>query len=167
MVPAPAHTQAGVLLLKKKGRTIKRFYTGKNFSFYTTDGMPVHGRLDSTVRDSIFLTYFQEERVPTQWGTYTTQVHGTFDLKFSMANVGSLPRDKRSGLLPGILILGGAGFTVVNIINTVREGDAPFGKDNIAYVLSGLAAVATGTLMLTAQPTKYELGKKYTLEAVQ
>lgn len=165
-MPALANSQASVLLLKKNGRTIDRFYSGKDFVFTTKDGMPVHGRLDSIIRDSLFLTYFQEQRVVTQFGTTTTQITGQYDLKFSMANVGSLPRDKRSGLIPGILILGGLAYTTVNIVNTVREGDPPFGKDNIGNVLAGLGSATAGWLLLKSRRTKYVLGDKYTLEVI-
>jgi hypothetical protein len=83
-----------------------------------------------------------------------------------MANVGSLPRPKRSALIPGILILGGLGYTTVNIVNTVREGEPPFGKDNIAYVLAGIGSAAAGWLMLKSRATKYVLGNKFTLDVI-
>jgi hypothetical protein len=166
LVPPLVKGQASVLLLKKNGKTIERFYTGKNFVFTTKDGMPVRGQLDSIVRDSLFLTYFQEQRVGTQYGTTKTQITGKYDLKFSMANVGSLPRPGKSKLIPGILILGGLGYTTVNIVNTVADGDPPFGKDNIVNVLAGLGAAAAGWLMLRVRSTKYVLGEKYTLEVI-
>ncbi len=145
---------------------MQRFYTGKNLTFYTTTGMPVHGQLDSIIRDSLFLTYFQEQRVATQFGTTKTQITGKYDLKFSLTNVGSFPRPKKSSLIPGALILGGLGYTTVNIINTVADGDPPFGKDNITNVLAGLGAALAGWLILRVRPTKYVIGDKYTLEVI-
>jgi len=164
--PSMANSQASVLLLKKNGRTIDRFYTGNNLVFATKEGMPVRGRLDSIIRDSLFLTYFQEQKVMTQFGTTSKQISGQYDLKFSLANVGSMPRPKTSQLIPGILILGGLGYTTVNIINTVREGDPPFGKDNIGYVLAGLGSATAGWLLSKAKRTRYVIGDKYTLEVV-
>ena len=161
-----ANSQASVLLLKKNGRTIERFYSGKDLVFNTKEGMPVRGRLDSIIRDSLFLTYFQEQRVMTQFGTSTTQITGKFDLKFSLANVGSMSRPKKSQLIPGILILGGLGYTTVNIVNTVRDGEPPFGKDNIGYVLAGLGSATAGWLIAKSRRTKYVIGDKYTLEVI-
>jgi hypothetical protein len=166
LLPALAHSQASVLLLKKNGKTIDRFYTGNTLVFNTKDGMHVRGQLDSIIRDSLFLTYFQEQRVATQLGSVKTQVTGKYDLKFSMANVGSFPRPRKSGLIPGILILGGLGYTTVNIINTVADGDPPFGKNNIGRVLTAMGAAAVGWLILRSRATKYVLGKKFTLDVI-
>lgn len=165
-----AHSQATALLLKKNGKTIQRYYPGQYFEFKTTDGMPVGGRLDLVIRDSLFLTYHQIMQVPTQFGTLRFDTTGTFKLSFSMANIGSLPRQNKKGgfgLLSGALILGGLGFTTVNLVNTLREGDPPFGQENRGRILAGIGAATAGYLLTRTGSDTYTLGNKYKLEVVE
>jgi hypothetical protein len=153
---------ATALLLKKNTKTIQRFYPGRPITFTTTEGMPVNGMLDSLVRDSLYLTYSQVVRVPNRFGGQSIDTAGRYQLAFSVANVGSFPR-RRSGLLPGALVLGGLGYTAVNVVNTLREGDALFGKDNLGNLLGGLGAAGAGLLIGALRENSYRIGKKYQL----
>ena len=132
--------------------------------------MPVGGMLDLVVRDSLFLTYYQIVQVPTQFGSLRSDTAGSFKLSFSLANIGKLPRQNKKGgfgLLSGALILGGLGYTTVNLVNTIREGDPPFGKKNRGRVLAGLGAAAVGYLLSRSGSDSYTLGAKYKLEVVE
>lgn len=157
---------ATALLLKRKTKTIQRFYPNRPISFTTTDGMPVHGVLDSLVRDSLYLTYYQVVMVPNRFGGQSADTAGRYQLAFSLANVGSFPR-QRSRLLPGVLVLGGLGYTAVNVVNTLREGDPLFGKDNLGNLLGGLGAAGAGLLVGALREHSYRIGKKYQLVAMR
>jgi hypothetical protein len=162
--------QGTALLLKKKGKTIQRYYPGRPFSFYTTDNLPVQGQLERIERDSLFMTYYQIVQVPTAFGTMRLDTAGRYSLAYSLKNVGSLPRTKSRGglrLLGGAMVLGGLGYTAVNIFNTTREGDPPFGQDNIDNVLIGLGVAGAGFLLSRSGPDRYVLGTKYQLQLVQ
>lgn len=171
LLPGFLSAQATALLLKKKGKTVDRYYPGNNFTFYTTDNLPVQGQLESIERDSLFMTYYQVVQVPTQFGTMRLDTSGKYDLRYSLANIGALPRRKKKsslkGLVSGAMLLGGAGYTVVNIFNTIREGDPPFGQDNIDNVLIGLGVTAGGYLLGRTGSDRYTLGNKYTLEVIK
>lgn len=172
LLPALLSAQATALLLKKNGKTVQRYYPGNNFIFYTTDNLPVQGHLDRIDHDSLFLTYYQVVQVPTQFGTFRIDTSGKYSLQYSLANVGALPRRAKGksgmkGLLSGAMVLGGLGYTVVNIVNTTREGDPPFGKDNIDNVLIALGVAAGGYVLGRSGPDRYTLGGKYTLEVVR
>lgn len=172
LLPGLLSAQATALLLKKNGKTVERYYPGNHFVFYTTDNLPVQGQLERIERDSLFMTYYQVVQVPTQFGTMRIDTSGKFELRYSLANVGALPRRAKGrsglkGLLSGAMLLGGAGYTVVNIFNTVREGDPPFGKDNIDNVLIGLGVAAAGYVLGRSGPDRYTLGSKYTLEVIK
>jgi len=159
LLPALCQSQATALLLKKNNKTVQRYYPGRTISFFTTDKMPVNGRLDSLVRDSLFLTYFQLVLVPTPWGTFRM-------IAFSMANVGALPR-KRNRWFEGVLMTGGLAYTALNLVNTVREKDPPFGKDNIANIVGGLGTAAAGYTIAKLKKSSYTLGKTYRLSVVE
>ncbi len=166
LLPALCQSQATALLLKKNNKTVQRYYPGRTISFFTTDKMPVNGRLDSLVRDSLFLTYFQLVRVPTPWGTFRMDTAGRYPIAFSLANVGSLPR-KRNRWFEGVLMTGGIGYTALNMVNTVREKDPPFGKDNIANIIGGLGTAAAGYGIAKLKKSNYILGKTYRLSVVE
>lgn len=166
LLPALCQSQATALLLKKNNKTVQRYYPGRTISFFTTDKMPVNGRLDSLVRDSLFLTYFQLVRVPTPWGTFRMDTAGRYPIAFSMANVGALPR-KRNRWFEGVLMTGGLGYTALNLVNTVREKDPPFGKDNIANIIGGLGTAAVGYTIAKLKKSSYTLGKTYRLSVVE
>ncbi|WP_416440008.1 hypothetical protein [Phnomibacter sp. MR] len=166
LAPVFAQSQATALLLKKNNKTIQRYYPGRNISFITADKMPVNGRLDSLIRDSLFLTYFQLVQVPTPWGTYRTDTAGRYAIAFNMANVGALPR-KRNRWFEGTLMTGGLAYTVLNLVNTVRENDPPFGKDNIANIIGGLGTAAVGYTIAKLKKSNYILGKTYRLAVIE
>ena len=63
-------------------------------------------------------------------------------------------------------MVGGGGYLVLNMVNTLREGDPPFGEENLPRVLGGAIAFTTGFLLhqLHKTKTEYRLGKKYNLK---
>lgn len=169
LLPFALQAQATVLLLKKNGKTITKYFPGRNFEFITTDGMPVSGRLDLVINDSIYLTYFQLSQVPTAFGTLRTDTTGRHSLAFSLYNIGSLPRPQHKsgkGLLAGAMMLGGLGYSFVNLFNTIRDGDPPFGKDNRGRLLAGIGTATAGFLLSRTGSSTYTLGKTYKLEVV-
>lgn len=158
---------ATALLLKKKGKTVKRFYPGSNMQFITTDGMKVDATVDRFDKDSLFMLFYDVRMMPTMMGTMAKDTAGVYPLAFSMKNIGSFYKPPKARLLSGAMILGGLAYTVVNIVNTTREGDPPFGQDNLPNVLAGIATAAGGVLINKLQPRTVSIGNKYTLEVVQ
>lgn len=95
---------------------------------------------------------------------------GRFPLSFSIANIGSFPAGRQKGnniLTNGTLfMIAGAGYLVVNMVNTLREGDPPFGQDNLSNVLIATGAVVTGFILKKSWPSRWYIGKKYKLQVM-
>jgi hypothetical protein len=171
--PLAAQSQlgkSGFLVLKKGNKTVGRYYTGNTMQFYTTESMPVSGVVDRITADSIYLYQYQIRRMQRADGAVIFDTTGRFPLSFSIANIGSFPagRQKGKNLLTNgtLLMIGGAGYLVVNMVNTVREGDPPFGEDNLSNVLIATGAVATGFLLKKSWPSRWYIGKKYKLQVM-
>jgi hypothetical protein len=158
--------KSDVLLLQKKGRTIASYFPGTNLSCLTTDRVPVAGRIDSLKRDSVFLTHFDVRRITTPMGAQLADTVGKFSLSFSVANLGYFPYQGRQpqGFWGRLLLLGGAGFLLVNTVNTLREKDALFGKDNLPRVLGALGGMGLGVALTATEKDLVKLGGKYRLK---
>ncbi|TAD85258.1 MAG: hypothetical protein EAY75_11640 [Bacteroidetes bacterium] len=158
--------KSDVLLLQKNQRTIASYFAGTNISFFTTDRLPVSARVDSIRRDSIFLTQYNLQRFMTAQGGQMIDTVGKFNLRFSVANIGYFPYKGRQpqGFWGRALGLGGGGFLLVNLVNTLRENDAFFGKENLPRVLGAVGAVALGIGLAATEKEKVKLGGKYRLK---
>jgi len=158
--------QSDILMLQKHQRTITNYYAGSNISFFTTDRMPVSGVIDSLKRDSLFLTQYDVRRFMTAQGASYIDTTGKFRMAFSVASIGYFPYTGRQpqSFWGRLLMLGGGGFLLVNMVNTLRVNEPPFGKDNLPRVLGALGAVALGAGLLATQKDQVKLGGKYRLK---
>jgi hypothetical protein len=160
--------QNGVMILKKaNGRQIDKYFKGKQMDFFTKEGMPVTGAVQSITSDSVHLVYHIVQKRMTPLGISISDTTATYLLAFSIDNIGAFPANRRGKLLPSAMLLGGLGYTVVNVFNTVREGDAPFAKDNIGNVFWGLGSATAGYAWLRLKSKKYVVGKKYKLAVIE
>lgn len=160
-----------ILLLKKGNKTIQKFFSGSTIVFYTTEGMNVFGTIECITNDSIFLYQQTIRRIPTPDGGIRFDTSNKYRLMYSIANIGSFPAGKQKGknlVTDGtLLMVGGAGYLVVNLVNTTRQGDPPFGEENLPRVLAGAGAVAGGFLLRMLWPSRHFIGKKYQLQVLK
>ena len=161
---------SGFLVLKKGNKTVSRYYPGSPMFFYTTESMPVTGVVDRITPDSIYLYQYQIRRIQRADGAAIFDTTGRYPLSFSIANIGSFPAGRQRGkniLTDGtLLMIGGGGYLVVNMINTTRLGDPPFGEENLPNILMAAGAVVAGFIMKKSWPSRWYIGKKYKLQAL-
>jgi hypothetical protein len=160
-----------ILLLRKGTKVLEKYFAERPITFYTTDGMPVSGKINCIKNDSIYLVNYQVRRVQTAEGGIRMDTTGKYRLNFSIANIGSFPAGRQPGkniVTDGtLLVLAGAGYLVLNIINTTREGDPPFGSENLPNVLAASGAVITGFLLKKAWRKRWVIGKKFNLKLLK
>ena len=155
-----------ILLLKKNNRTVRHFFRGSQIEFYTTEGSFISAVVDSIRRDSLFLIYYDVQLMPTIGGGMAMDTLGNYPMKFSRQNIGSFPaRQKGVSFFTNgtIFMVGGTAYLLLNIVNTLREKDPIFGKDNLPRVIGGAAATAFGYLLKSTRRTEYRIGRKYKL----
>jgi hypothetical protein len=171
---SPGFAQIGsnnVLLLKKGEKTVSKYFSGNGIAFSTKDGMPVNGIITRITRDSIFLINYNVRRIQRADGGVVFDTAGRYKLMFSLENIGSFPVYKQKGkniLTDGtLLMLAGAGYLVLNIFNTTRQGDPPFGEENLPTVLWASGAMASGFILKKVWPKKMVIGKKHSLKIIE
>jgi len=59
---------------------------------------------------------------------------------------------------------GGIGYTGLNIINSVLEGDPIFEKNNLPKLAGGLTAWLAGVLVKKSNPDYRPIGKRFSVE---
>ena len=159
--------QSDILLLQKHNRTIRQFFAGTTITFITTDGMGVSAFIDRIQNDSLYLLQYDIRMVPNYFGTYAPDTVAVYNLNFSLKNIGSFPANPRkfAFITNGTLfMIGGSAYLLLNMVNTIKEGEPPFGKDNLPNLIGGVSAVALGFILNKTQVTEYKLGKKYKLK---
>jgi hypothetical protein len=158
------------MLLKKGDKTIAKYFAGNYMRFNTTEGMPAEGVIERITTDSIILINHNIRRLQRADGAVIFDTAGSYRLFFSLANIGSFPIIKQPGrniLTDGsLLMLAGAGYLVLNIFNTTRQGDPPFGEENLPNVLIASGMVAGGFILSKAWPKRHVIGKKYYLKVI-
>jgi hypothetical protein len=158
--------QSDILLLKKNNKTVGHFFAGSSISFLIKDGGHIAGKIDSLLRDSIFMTRQAEHMAPNMFGSYSPVLGPAYQMQFAVSDIAGFPIQHRKwGLITSgtLFIVGGSAYLVLNVVNTLREKQPLFGSDNLPRILGGLTAVTAGLVLRFTQRKNMMLGGKYQL----
>ncbi|MEO6187931.1 MAG: hypothetical protein ABIO82_03180 [Ginsengibacter sp.] len=158
-----------MLVLKKKGRTVDRFFPGNQLSFST--GTAYYDGVISTIaRDTIFLIRYDIRQMPTTLGVYYIDTVATYHNAIYYKDILALNKSQDKNFnwsgSGGALLGGGTLLTAFGL------GTWLFAKPNTRYYASpylvGGAAVlgATGYFLMRAGAGGIVIGKKYSLEYI-
>jgi hypothetical protein len=170
LLPTFIHAQSGFLLLKKRHKTIETFYKGSYINFKTDKDEWIDAHINDIANDTLYLKRFELVHYIDAWGMPAQDTLWGRQIKIAIKNIAAFPQKDRSlGYIRNgaILQIAGAGYIILNVINTLSAGDALF-EDNNAMRLGIAAAVfAIGTLIRTSHSTELRLGRKYKLQYVK
>jgi len=151
-------------LKKRNGITIKNYFAGIPIDFYTARG-EVSGMIRKIDRDTIFITYHDVRMAYTMWGTRVPDTVTSFDLRYSYKEIIAIPKETkgfefvRDGT---IFIIGGAGFTVLHLVNSAIQSQPV----NWKTVGISMSVATVGLIMRLLRTHEYKIGKKYTLNYI-
>ncbi len=158
-----------MLVLKKKGKTVDRFFAGNEISFSTG---PVYydGVISSIDRDTIFLTQYDIRQIPTTLGVYYIDTVATYHSAICYRDIVALNKkhDKSfnwSG--SGAALFGGG-----TLLTAFGLGSWLFAKPDTRYYASpylvGASALlgTAGYFLMRAGSGGIVIGKKYSLEYI-
>lgn len=154
--------QTDFILLKKKNKTIARYYAGMQIDFTTTTGAYVNAHIQGIKNDSLFLKEFVVKIFPTQLGVYVLDTVATYYYKYHYNQIGAIGKSNKGFNLSASaasLMGGGALLTVASGIVYIADRE----KFSPALLITSASLAAVGFLMAKAGGKGMVIGKKYHL----
>jgi hypothetical protein len=141
---------------RKNGRHLKSFFAGSSITFQTTRGNYVNGVVKSIKNDSLFVKTYVMGRYMTEYGFTVLDTANIYLTGFSYKEIAHIKLDTRQSFvrknLGGLLIAGGAGYTVLNVINTVGSKEPIGSKENLKNLGTAGAVIGLGLLISKVFP---------------
>lgn len=162
-----------IVIKKRNNRTLKTYFPGIFISAVTYTGFTLSGIIKQIKNDSVFIEQQEVRQVPTQFGVpaldtivYTIRLHyeeiRAFYYTSNKASSGSgMKRSFVGGKLPRIMLLGGAGFIVLELINTAYRNESLSDGNKLTVLAIAAAVAATGFLWQHLQNRSTDAGTKY------
>lgn len=158
-----------IVIKKRNNRTLKTYATGSFISAVTYNGFPINGFIKDIRNDTIFLQQQETRLVGTEFGSTLDTVNYTIGIdyreikKFNYTKNYVWGRKKgfASATLPTIMIIGGTGFIVLELVNTAYRHESLSDDKKLASlgIAAGIAAV--GFLIKGIQTHSDKVGGKY------
>lgn len=165
--PAALFSQTSDFIsLQKNGRTKKSYFKGSYFEFVHKNGSPVSGYITRVFKDSIYMNTYDIRMVPTWGGGQVADTIATYDMKFSVKEIGAIPKPGkgfefiRNGTL---FMIGGGGYAFLHTFNGLIQKRKIYPA---TLAISGGVALV-GFTMKKLRKYYYPIGKKYTILYVQ
>ncbi len=136
---------------KRNNRTIKTFFPGLNISFITTFKRPVSGLITDIRHDSIFVKMWDIRVVPTTLGVTMLDTAGSYIIGLHYKDIEKIDVSDRMKLqqviLGPILIIGGAGYIALNLINGAYMKQPVTDSKNLGKLEIAAGAIGAGLLV--------------------
>lgn len=152
---------------KRNNRTLRTFFPGVQISFETFDKRQVSGLITAIRNDSVFVKEWDVRPMLNSLGIPVTDTLGTYLSGFHYKEINKVEvsdRMKLQQLTPGrILIIGGTGYALLNVINGAYLHQSVTSSKNLTSL--GIAAGAVGAGFLTNYLVKR--GNRYHVEYIR
>ena len=161
--------QSDFIQLKKKNKVIQTWFKDNYIYLQLKNDQWINAVIYNIKNDSLYLRPFATRVLANRWGMPYVDTTYYGYMPVSVKNIRAFPKMEESfayvknGLL---LQLGGGGYLVLNIINTLSNNEPVFGNDNLPKVSIGAAVFAAGTLLSLTRKSTYLIGKKYHIEYI-
>ncbi|HEX8314621.1 MAG TPA: hypothetical protein VF609_06505 [Flavisolibacter sp.] len=110
-----------ISIRKKNGRVIKNIYNGSHVLLQTVDGSYLQGPVNAIRNDSIFLTIYDIRLYQTIWGSIIRDTITSTLVGMHYKDIGRVHLNRRTTFVQRsmgpLLMLGGAGYLAVNVLN--------------------------------------------------
>ena len=151
------------LILKKKNKTFKYYYSGSNIEFVSTNGAYRNALITAIKNDSLYLQEFYVVRVPTTIGTYILDTTGSFSFAYHYNQIHSFgPKKQKNFNVSGsgaALMGGGALLTLASGVSYLADKD----KFSPGLLAGAIGLGAIGYFINKSAAKNITIGKKYSL----
>jgi hypothetical protein len=131
---------------KQNGQVVKNFYSGSTILLQLNDGSYLAGPVQTIRNDSVYVTLYDIRYYPTTWGTYVKDTISTTLAGVRFDEVSRIHLSRRRTFFQRtsgpLLMLGGGGYLVVNLLNGAFYDYSLTDKRNVRRI--GIAAGAVG-----------------------
>jgi len=163
-----------IVIRDKHSRHLRTYFPGSFVNADTYAGFTLNGYIRKIQKDSLYVDQMNVYQVPTQFGTPTLDtvrilipIYYKEIRKFNYELNGSHQSGGQSLLLPKILLYGGAGYIVLELVNTAyRKESLDEGNKLTSLAIAGAVAL-TGLIWQETIKSKQRKGKKVTVEYIK
>ena len=136
---------------KRNGRAIKTFMVGSPIVFESLYGSHVDGWISDIRNDSVFVKMYYTQTIVTLYGSRMLDTIGSYIVGIHHKAIGSIKvfKKRRSLLakLDKLLIIGGAGYLLLNLANGAYLKEGVTDDKNLRSLGISLGAIGVGLLI--------------------
>ena len=132
---------ADFILLKKKNKTIARYYVGSNIEFTTVTGAYLNGEIKQIRNDTIFLRQYIIQQMPTRLGVYVLDTVGSYSYQYHYNQIKAIGKtnNKKFNLSGSAATLLSGGILLALGSGVVYLADRKKFSPNLMYAGIGFA----------------------------
>jgi hypothetical protein len=141
-----------IVLKKRNNRTVKTYYPGAFLSAVTWNGFELNGFIKFIRNDSIILVQEEKRLVSTGFGVELDTVYFTIGVNYREIRrwhyAGNYHWGNKRGfvqiVIPKIMMIGGAGYVLLELINTAYRNDRLNGSKKLTALGIGAGIAIAG-----------------------
>jgi hypothetical protein len=158
-----------LVIKKRNNRTLKTYFPGTFIAAVTYGGFNINGFVKTIRNDSIYIEQQERQLMPTDFGSTLDTLIYTIGIdyreikkyNFTSQYVWGRKRGFVEIALPKIMIIGGVGYLILELVNTAYRGES-INDHNKLYTLGVAAGIAaTGFLWEYLKVQSNKAGGKY------
>ncbi|HEX5150873.1 MAG TPA: hypothetical protein VFW07_05465 [Parafilimonas sp.] len=162
-------SQSDFFQLKKRDKVLKTWYKDNDIYFQLGNGQWITAVIHKIQDDSLYLRPYQVQTFVNRLGLnyLDTTFYGLMTIHIN--SIHAFPKDDEgfSYVKNGAIFkIAGGGYLLLNIINTLSDGDPVFGEDNLPKIGIAAGVIAVGVVLGLTHKSTYIIGKKYRLEYI-
>lgn len=159
-----------VLVLKDKNVVIKNFTVGNYIKFEFSNSQWITGYITRIKQDSIDVKQFGLQPTVTLWGTkdFDTVKLGTLVLGINEIKAFAKESNQYTSVFSNgaLLQTAGAGYAVVNVVNSLIKKDPVFESSNLTKMGAGMGAWILGRIQAKRNPNYRPIGKRFSVAII-
>ena len=161
--------QSDFFQLKKRDKVLKTWYKDNYIYLQLKNDQWVNAVIYKIQDDSLYLRPYVVQTYVNRLGLnfLDTTFYGLMTVHIN--NIRAFPKEDEafSYVKNGLIFdIAGGGYLLLNVINTLSDGDQVFGSDNIAKISIAAGVLALGVVLGLTHKSTYIIGKKYHLEYI-
>lgn len=147
-----------ISLQKKNGRVVKNFGVGSPITFLTSSGNVNEGIITQIRNDSVILRNINIRQMYTNYGGVLLDTV-SFITAWHYKEIARVQIFRHRGLaynrVSGLMMVGGAGYFILNVVNGLYRGENLGDKDYIVTLSSSALVFGAGWLLKRHSPNNF------------